>query len=72
MQARDLETVVEYGLCLGCGLCESMAGSERVTMTMSSSSQLRPKVHERLDHATLDRILTACPGINLRGPPAGI
>jgi coenzyme F420 hydrogenase subunit beta len=68
MQARDLETVVEYGLCLGCGLCESMAGSERVSMTMSSFSQLRPKVHEPLDHATLDRILTACPGINLRGP----
>ncbi len=72
MQTRDLETVVEYGLCLGCGLCESMAGSERVTMTMSSSSHLRPKVLEALDQPTLDRILTACPGINLRGPDPAV
>lgn len=72
MRAKTLETVVEYGLCLGCGLCESMAGRDRVTMTMSSHSQLRPKVHEPLDQTTLDRVLAACPGINLRGPDAAV
>ena len=72
MQAKNLETVVEYGLCLGCGLCESMAGRDRVTMTMSSYSQLRPKVHEPRDQSTLDRVLAACPGINLRGPDAAV
>ena len=67
MQVRDLETVVEYGLCAGCGLCESMAGRERVEMVMSDGRYLRPKVHEALEPALLDRILAACPGINLHG-----
>jgi coenzyme F420 hydrogenase subunit beta len=64
---RDLETVVTHGLCLGCGLCESMAGRERVEMAMSPASQLRPRIKERLDGGMLSRILAACPGVILHG-----
>ena len=72
MRVRDLETVVEYGLCAGCGLCESMAGRERVEMVMSDGRYLRPKVRETLDRDLLNRILAACPGINLHGHGAEV
>jgi coenzyme F420 hydrogenase subunit beta len=41
-------------------------------MTMSPASQLRPKVHKPLDGATLERVLAACPGINLHGHGADV
>lgn len=64
----DLETIVSQGLCAGCGLCESIAGRERVEMAITAASYMRPRVHETLDEATLEKIRAVCPGITLTGP----
>lgn len=67
-QPRTLETVVAHGLCAGCGLCESMAGSDRVRMEMSPHGYLRPHRLQALPPETLRRILDCCPGVKIDGP----
>ena len=68
-EARDLETIVRHGLCAGCGLCESLAGADRVEMRLTSIGQLRPRQKTELDEATEDAILATCPGVRVTGPP---
>ena len=69
-RAITLETLVAHGLCTGCGLCESMAGRDRVRMEMSPQGYLRPRRRQELAPETLARILDCCPGIRIDGPMA--
>lgn len=64
----DLQTIVSHGLCAGCGLCESLAGRERVEMTITSYGQIRPVVKAPVDEATMSDIREVCPGIRIDGP----
>jgi coenzyme F420 hydrogenase subunit beta len=66
--APDLETIVAHGLCAGCGLCESLAGRNRVEMKITSYGQVRPAVKRPLDDATMAQIRDICPGIRVDGP----
>jgi coenzyme F420 hydrogenase subunit beta len=68
MPIRDLRTVVTSGMCSGCGLCEAIAGRDRVEMRMSPIGHLRPHVKEPLPRDLEERILDACPGAVVRGP----
>jgi coenzyme F420 hydrogenase subunit beta len=63
----SLETIVEQGLCAGCGLCQSVAGADRVRMTMNAEGGERPLVTGTLDDATLRLINAVCPGIHCEG-----
>jgi coenzyme F420 hydrogenase subunit beta len=63
----SLQSIVEQGLCMGCGLCQSMAGADRVRLRMSGERGERPVVLEPLDESTLAAINEACPGIHCRG-----
>ncbi|MFO0995135.1 MAG: Coenzyme F420 hydrogenase/dehydrogenase, beta subunit C-terminal domain [Alphaproteobacteria bacterium] len=65
---RDLDDIVRHGLCIGCGLCESMAGRERVAMTLVEPGQIRPLTRRPIEDGLMRRILDACPGISLVGP----
>jgi len=67
-EARDLETIVRHGLCAGCGLCESLAGADRVEMRLTSIGQIRPQQKVKLDPATENAILATCPGVKVTGP----
>ncbi len=64
----SLEDIVAHGLCAGCGLCESIAGADRVEMALTSIGRMRPRVKAALDEAVMARIRAACPGIALPGP----
>ena len=64
----DLETIVKNGLCIGCGLCRSLAGSERVKMVMTSQGRERPLVTEPPEQEILEKINAVCPGIKITGP----
>ncbi len=68
MRVSDLDDVVRHGLCAGCGLCESMAGSASVEMGLTSFGQIRPRSKEPLDEKLLSDILAVCPGLHVRGP----
>ncbi len=65
----SLREIVENGLCLGCGLCQSIAGRRRVEMDwVDPPGRLRPALREALDAATEQAILEACPGMTLDEP----
>ena len=70
MNAPDLETIVTHGLCTGCGLCASLAGRDRLDMQVTSYGQIRPRVKDKLDTATLREIQSICPGIRVTGADA--
>ena len=44
-----LYAIVEQGLCIGCGLCQAIAGKERVAVTRTSNGYLTPLVEGDLD-----------------------
>ena len=62
-----LDEIVTNGLCVGCGLCESLA-PKAIEMTLTAGGQYRPKVVDTLADNALDRIKMVCPGILVNGP----
>ena len=64
-----LYAIVEQGLCIGCGLCQSVAGKNRVRVTKTLNGYLTPVVEAELDHETVDRIYAVCPGTRVEGLP---
>lgn len=63
-----VERIVEAGLCIGCGLCQSLAGPARIRMTMTPEGRERPAVLAPLDRATLGLVNRVCPGLTVTGP----
>jgi len=66
---QRLYRIVEEGLCIGCGLCQSVAGGDRVRMMTVTNGYERPVVVNALDHETIDRIYDTCPSLRLEGLP---
>lgn len=64
-----LYAIVEQGLCIGCGLCQSVAGEEYVKVCKTRSGYLQPVVQAALDHATVDQVYAVCPGTRIEGLP---
>lgn len=64
----DIERLVKCGLCAGCGLCEGMAGEDRIKMTVTQEGRMRPAIQKPLDSETSRRILAVCPGKTVTGP----
>lgn len=67
--AERLYRIVEDGLCIGCGLCQSVAGPERVQVVETPAGELRPVVVGEVDDATVERIYDVCPGVRVEGLP---
>jgi coenzyme F420 hydrogenase subunit beta len=63
-----LDEIVQAGLCIGCGLCESIAGPERVRIVMTPEGRERPAASGSLDDATLALINAVCPAVTVEGP----
>ena len=66
--AADLDSIVANGLCLGCGLCASLAGGDSIEMAITSFGQIRPQARQALPPAVMEGILAICPGVSLTGP----
>ena len=64
-----LNRIVEDGLCIGCGLCEAIAGPDRVRMVRAANGELRPAVQAPLGEGTVHRIYACCPGTHVSGLP---
>ena len=68
--ARDrLYKIVRDGMCIGCGLCASLAGSERIRMAFARNGDLRPHVTGALSQELVDEIYDVCPSTRLDGLP---
>jgi coenzyme F420 hydrogenase subunit beta len=63
----SLEQIVEGGLCIGCGLCQAVAGADRIRIVLTPEGRERPVARTRLDAATLKRINDICPGTRVEG-----
>jgi coenzyme F420 hydrogenase subunit beta len=68
---HPLEAIVCQGLCIGCGLCESIAGSSNVKMVMVGEGGERPAVVGEVDEPTLRLINAVCPGLRCDGYSGG-
>ncbi|MGH6719687.1 MAG: Coenzyme F420 hydrogenase/dehydrogenase, beta subunit C-terminal domain, partial [Alphaproteobacteria bacterium] len=66
-----VEAIVANGLCIGCGLCQGIAGPERIRIAMTPEGRERPHVLSPLDQGTVARINAVCPGVAVAGPDAG-
>jgi coenzyme F420 hydrogenase subunit beta len=66
-QPLQLDQIVQAGLCIGCGLCESIAGRERVAFVATEDGRERPVARAPLDIATLRAINAVCPGTRIEG-----
>ncbi|MFK0691067.1 Coenzyme F420 hydrogenase/dehydrogenase, beta subunit C-terminal domain [Mesorhizobium sp. IMUNJ 23033] len=65
----SLSEIVENGLCIGCGLCQSLADTGAIEMVMTPEGRERPVARRALDMPTLMRINAVCPGTRIAGPP---
>lgn len=66
-----LEQIVASGLCIGCGLCRSIAGPDRVELVMTPQGRERPLTRQPLSRSTLERINAVCPGTRIGGAAPG-
>lgn len=64
-----LYRIVEEGLCIGCGLCQSVAGPDAIKMKKTPNGFERPIVTGDLSHETVDDIYDTCPGTRIEGLP---
>ena len=63
-----VERIVDSGLCIGCGLCQSIAGHDRIQVAMTPQGRERPQLRDSLDRQTLTLINAVCPGVTVVGP----
>lgn len=66
---QKLAQIVRDGMCIGCGICESVAGSANIKMTVLADGAEQPVVTGALDDQLMDFILTLCPGTRVNGLP---
>lgn len=65
---ESLEQIVANGLCMGCGLCESLAGQDVLRLEMTPRGGERPVLVGTLDQKVENRILSVCPGARVSAP----
>jgi coenzyme F420 hydrogenase subunit beta len=66
-QPLELDDIIRAGLCIGCGLCESVAGRDRVEMVWTADGRERPQARGPLDLSVLRAINAVCPGTRIEG-----
>ena len=69
--ALSLEEIVEGGLCIGCGLCKSVAAPEQIQTVLTAEGRERPVAQQALSAAALARINAVCPGTRVQGARPG-
>ncbi len=54
-------------LCSGCGLCEGIAGSDKIKMKINELGYLRPESKKGITNELYLKIRSSCPGFNING-----
>ncbi|MES0828230.1 Coenzyme F420 hydrogenase/dehydrogenase, beta subunit C-terminal domain [Ruegeria sp. SCP11] len=63
------EKILKDDLCVGCGLCQSLLGTEKIRIDKAVDGDLRPVVCSELDEADVDLVYDTCPGTRCEGIP---
>ena len=66
---QRLQKIVDTGMCIGCGLCQSIAGADKLKVEKSKTGMLVPFTVGKLDHELVDQIYDICPGTHIDGLP---
>ena len=66
---NTLSDIVGNGLCIGCGICQSIVGKDKIKIEMSPKGRLEPKETEKLSTDTFEKIKKVCPGVIVEGLP---
>ncbi len=66
---NKLSDIVNNGLCIGCGLCQSIAGKENIEVSMTPKGRLEPKEIGKIGPEVFKKILNVCPGTIVEGLP---
>ena len=66
---NNLKDIVDNGLCIGCGLCQSIAGKENIEVSMTPKGRLEPKEIGKISPEVFKKILNVCPGTIVEGLP---
>ena len=66
---NKLNDIVDNGLCIGCGLCQSIAGKENIEVSMTAKGRLEPKEIGKISPEIFKKILNVCPGTIVEGLP---
>ena len=60
---NNLNDIVDNGLCIGCGLCQSIAGKENIEISMTPKGRLEPKEIGKITPEVFKKILNVSEGI---------
>jgi len=66
---NNLSDIVNNGLCIGCGLCQSITGKDKIKISMSDKGRLEPKEIGKISPEIFQKILNICPGTIVEGLP---
>ena len=66
---NQLSDIVDNGLCIGCGLCQSIAGRDKIEVSMTPKGRLEPKEISKITPEIFEKIRNVCPGTIVEGLP---
>ena len=66
---KTLSDITNNGLCIGCGLCQSIIGKEKISIEMTDKGRLEPREINQLSDEDLDKVKKICPGVIVEGLP---
>jgi len=66
---NNLSDIVNNGLCIGCGLCQSIAGKDKIKISMTPKGRLEPKEISKISPEVFKKIVNVCPGTIVEGLP---
>ena len=66
---KSLTDITNNGLCIGCGLCQSILGKEKISIEMTDKGRLEPKEINPISGDDLERVKKICPGVIVEGLP---
>ena len=68
-EINSLSDITKNGLCIGCGICESIVGRESIKISMTKKGRLEPQEISPLSNENLNKIKKVCPGVLVEGLP---
>lgn len=68
--AQRLNQIVENTMCIGCGICQSVAGKDAIKIEIVENGCPRPIVQNGLTHDIMNKVMDICPGTRVEGLPS--
>lgn len=66
---KSLTDITNNGLCIGCGLCQSILGKEKISIDMTDKGRLEPKEINPISGDDLEKVKKICPGVIVESLP---